>query len=157
MTILRRADETVSADPEAGYTTLIGFCVNGGNLYGASNGDSALVAIKANGCAEELTGNQAKDPPVGSASAQLVPFATKLIRPWLVLAMSDGVWKYVGLDRVKDIGTRLRGQVLVNCLQEEARLLGSRRLQDDFTVVLIQDRDEDRAVPGLPPALIEDI
>ena len=51
----------------------------------------------------ELTANQIKNPPVGSAAAVFTPFAGRLERPWTVLAMSDGVWKYVGWERVRAI------------------------------------------------------
>jgi serine/threonine protein phosphatase PrpC len=136
-TILRTADKAVAADPGAGYTTLVGICLVGNELYGASNGDSSVLAVDAEGC-KELTSNQMKNPLVGSECAVCVPFATKLVNPWLVMMMSDGVLKYVGWERVRDNARRLRGQALLDCLQEQARLRGSKRFQDDFSVVLLE-------------------
>ena len=42
--ILQEADETVAADSQAGFTTLIGLCIAGHALAGASSGDSAVLA-----------------------------------------------------------------------------------------------------------------
>jgi ABC-type polysaccharide transport system permease subunit len=52
--------------------------------------------------------------------------------------MSDGVWKYVGWDRIIAIASRARRRLLIAELQEAARLPGSGRFQDDFTVVLLE-------------------
>jgi serine/threonine protein phosphatase PrpC len=43
--ILHQADENVTADAYAGYTTLIGFCVHDNTLIGAANGDSAIAVF----------------------------------------------------------------------------------------------------------------
>ena len=58
---------------------------------------------------QELTSSQRKNPPVGSGGAIFVPFACRLIRPWQVLAMSDGVWKYAGWEAIRDVATREKG------------------------------------------------
>jgi serine/threonine protein phosphatase PrpC len=142
LTALRSADEAVNAAPDAGYTTLVGFCLAGEHLCGASNGDSAVLVVAAGGRVEELTRHQAKNPPVGSGFATFVAFAARLVKPWVVLAMSDGVWKYVGWDRITEMVTRLRGQALVDSLQAAARLPRNGRFQDDFTLVLVQSADE---------------
>jgi hypothetical protein len=78
-----------------------------------------------------------------------VPFASRLIPPWIVLAASDGVWKYIGWDRLREAGARLRSQTLVDSLQEQARLPGSRRFQDDFTLVVVQDGEGSAAQVGV--------
>jgi hypothetical protein len=140
VTILRQADDAVSADVDAGFTTLVGFSLLDGRVYGASNGDSAVLAVHADGHTEELTNGQAKNPPIGSGSALCVLFATRLVRPWLVLAMSDGIWKYLGWDKVKEATTQQRGQALVDSLQSQGRLSRSGEFQDDFTLVVLQDR-----------------
>src|SRR5688572_26730704 len=44
-TLLCAADQAVYNDPQAGFTTLIGFCLAGPTLVGASCGDSAVLAI----------------------------------------------------------------------------------------------------------------
>jgi PPM family protein phosphatase len=98
------------------------------------------MVIHGNGHSEESTANQLKNPPVGSGGAVIVPFAVKLVGPSMVMAMSDGVWKYVGWERVKDLAARFRGKELVEAVQEQARLLRTRQFQDDFTVVLLEGR-----------------
>ena len=60
------------------------------------------------------------------------------MRPWRLLAMSDGVWKYVGWDRIRDLAGRLSGEELLAELQVAARLPRSGQFPDDFTVVLIE-------------------
>ncbi len=137
-TIFRRADEAVAADRDAGFTTLVGFAVSGDRLCGASNGDSALVTVDGRGTRDEVTRGQRKNPPVGSEVAACVPFAVHLAPPWLVLAMTDGVWKYVGWEYVREAAGRLRGSPLIAALKERARLPGTGRLQDDFTLVVLQ-------------------
>lgn len=136
---LRRADEQVLADREAGYTTLIGFAVVGGQVVGASSGDSALWVTGADGRVLDLTARQAKNPPVGSGGAAPMPFATKLPSSWVVLGMSDGVWKYVGRDGVRGVLRESRGRALLDALLIRARLPRSGELQDDFTAVVLQE------------------
>jgi hypothetical protein len=75
---------------------------------------------------------------VGSGAAAITPFAASLTRPWAVLMVSDGVWKYVGWDWVVRLASAERGQCLIEGLQAGARLRGSGRFPDDFTVVLFE-------------------
>lgn len=139
--ILRQADDAVAADREAGFTTLIGFALHENCVLGASSGDSALLAFDASGRVFDLTRSQMKNPPVGCGDAVFVPFQMKLQTPWTVLAMSDGVWKYVGMDGVQTAMMKLRGQALIDSLQQSARMKGSGLFQDDFTVIVIQDSE----------------
>ncbi len=136
--ILNHADAAVSADPDAGFTTLIGFCIVGQMLFGASSGDSAVWLVNGDGTSRELTAIQRKNPPIGSGNADVIPFSAHLAAPWKVLAMSDGVWKYVGWERIIEWSKTHRGQELVDMLQERARLPGNRKFQDDFTVVVME-------------------
>jgi hypothetical protein len=138
--ILRAADQAVSRDPEAGYTTAVAFCVTDAFLCGASCGDSAAVLIQGERPAAILTRGQSKNPPVGSGGAAFVPFACRLDLPWTVLAMSDGVWKYVGWERILTLKAAAPGAALVDSLLDSARLPGGKGLPDDFTLVAIQCR-----------------
>jgi hypothetical protein len=52
--------------------------------------------------------------------------------------LSDGVWKYVGWDRLIALARQHDGTVLIDALQPPARLRGSRRFPDDFTIVLLE-------------------
>ena len=67
-----------------------------------------------------------------------MPFEAVLVRPWTVLAMSDGVWKYVGRDRLERAVARPRSAPIIDALQGAARLR-SGRFPDDFTVVAFDD------------------
>lgn len=144
--ILSRTDAAVSADENAGFTTLIGLCIRTGRLAGASCGDSAAIAAS-RGTLSELTSRQFKDPPVGSGEADFIPFEMDLVRPWRVLVMSDGVWKYAGWDKINNSFARFDGQELVAVLQNAARLRTSGTFPDDFTVVLLES-EQDSSAPA---------
>jgi hypothetical protein len=136
--ILTYADRAVAADSTAGFTTLIGLGVENDCVTGASCGDSAALAVCGSGATVELTSRQFKNPPVGSGEADFIPFSVKLIRPWRLLVMSDGVWKYIDWQRIGEMAARFTGEMLLAVLQTAARLRGSEQFQDDFTVVLIE-------------------
>jgi serine/threonine protein phosphatase PrpC len=138
--LLHGADEAVRDDPRAGYTTLLGFAVTGRTLAGASCGDSAVWLVEG-GRVLDLTARQHKNPPVGSGGAPFVPFAARMREPWLVLAMSDGVWKYVDPQRSRELALSCRGQELIDAMQARARLPGSGQFSDDFTLVVLQAPD----------------
>jgi serine/threonine protein phosphatase PrpC len=135
---LRRADEGILADAGAGYTTLIGFAAVGGRVVGASCGDSALWVAGADDHIIDLTARQSKNPPIGSGGAEPTPFVAELSGSWVVLAMSDGVWKYAGRDGVRAALRESRGQELLEALLARERLPRTGRLQDDFTAVVLQ-------------------
>jgi PPM family protein phosphatase len=132
------ADNAVAADREAGFTTLVGLCVQADRISGASCGDSAAVVVCGDAAPRVLTSRQFKNPPVGSGEADFIPFEMQLSPPWKVLVMSDGVWKYASWDRVWDCAARLSGEELLAELQDAARLKTSGEFQDDFTVVLLE-------------------
>jgi serine/threonine protein phosphatase PrpC len=137
-TVLRTADEAVADATDAGFTTLVGFCLTETALCGGSSGDSALVVWNECQPACVLTKHQAKNPPVGSRGAVFVPFASRLLSPWTVLAMTDGVWKYAGWECVLSAASEGTGQAIINKLRGKAALPSSGRLQDDFTLVVFQ-------------------
>jgi hypothetical protein len=132
--ILRLADLAVAHDEDAGLATLVGFCLTKGTLVGASNGDSAVMVLDTAQDCREITRGQHKNPPIGFGDATIVPFTTRLVKPWTVMTMSDGVWKYVGWDRIREHATRLRGQALIESLQQAGRLARTGVFQDDFTL-----------------------
>jgi len=138
-TILQRADAAVSATPGAGFTTLAAFWLTEKHICGASCGDSAVVLFNAGDPARVLTSGQRKNPPVGSGDAIGVSFAANLSPPWTVLAMSDGVWKYAGWENVLRIGAGERGEAIGGALLDCARLKRTGELQDDFTLIVLQD------------------
>jgi len=135
--ILRQADVAVAADSQAGLTTLVGLAVHRDHVAGVSSGDSATLLV-CDGKPTELTAAQHKNPPVGSGAAVPAPFVAAATEPWRLLVMSDGVWKYVGWDHIVEIASRAHGQAVISELQQLARLPGSGRFQDDFTVVVLE-------------------
>jgi PPM family protein phosphatase len=136
--ILHVADDAVLADPDAGFTTLIGFVAGEGVApVGASCGDSAAVMVH-DGASALLTDHQFKNPPVGSGEANFIPFHGSVGLPWSLLAMTDGVWKYAGWDAITDSVCELHGQRLIDTLAARARLPGSGRFPDDFTLVVLE-------------------
>lgn len=136
--ILAHVDRTVAGDALCGFTTLVAFCVARGGLAGASCGDSALVVAEPEQEPLVLTARQSKNPPVGSGAAVFVPFAIHLHAPWTALALSDGVWKYVGWDAVLQAAARAAGEDVIKSLRQRAALPGSGALQDDFTLVVLR-------------------
>jgi PPM family protein phosphatase len=139
--ILAHVDRAVADDPHSGFTTLVTFCVAKGHLAGASCGDSALILAEPQQEPLVLTARQSKDPPVGSGAAVFVPFAIKLHAPWTLLAMTDGVWKYVGWDAAFQVAASPAEQEVISSLRQRAALPGSGALQDDFTLVVLRGQD----------------
>jgi PPM family protein phosphatase len=137
--ILRHADRAVCEAPRAGFTTVLGFVIAGRSLAGASCGDSAVLTLSAGERAREISKGQLKNPPVGSGEARFTSFSASLAAPWTVLAMSDGVWKYVGRERLVGAMMTSRGDALVEVLQGLARLPRTGQFPDDFTLVAFEE------------------
>jgi PPM family protein phosphatase len=134
-TIFGVADQAVCDDPDAGFTTLITFCLTESHVIGASNGDSAAILFNSGEKPTILTQNQNKNPPIGAGDARAVSFLSKLVSPWTLLAMTDGVWKYAGMETVLKVGSEKRGEAIIHELRARAQL-SSGVFQDDFTVVI---------------------
>lgn len=135
--LLRKVDDAVRLDANAGFTTFIGLCALGNRVVGVSSGDSAALLVSENQACE-LTRGQCKNPPVGSGSAVPVSFEMAAVAPWRLLAITDGVWKYVGWEHLIAVAQREQGAALLSKLQRAARLPGSGKFQDDFTIVLLE-------------------
>src|SRR5205814_102440 len=111
---LRGADFAVAKNCNAGFTTLVAFCVTKNWVCGGSSGDSAAVVVRRQAPPTVLTARQHKNPPVGSGDAIFVPFHTELSAAWVLLAMSDGVWKFSGMDHLRNIASRSHGIDIIN-------------------------------------------
>jgi serine phosphatase RsbU (regulator of sigma subunit) len=137
--VLRQVDQAVCNDPEAGFTTLIGLVAftEMGIITGASCGDSAVLMVDSEG-PELWTEGQRKSPPVGSGDAAFSLFSGCPPQPFVVLAMTDGVWKYAGWDAIMQAAGTLRGQELIDAIAARARLPRSGEFQDDFTLVVLE-------------------
>jgi PPM family protein phosphatase len=134
--ILERADQAISNDPNAGFTTLVAFCLVSDFICGGSCGDSGATLISGNGEKIILTERQSKNPPVGSGSASFTRFTKKLRGAWTVLAMSDGVWKFASMQAVIKSTDEKHGDEIIQDLLNKCRLPGSGALQDDFTLAV---------------------
>src|SRR5262249_48836315 len=134
---LKSVDETVAENSKAGYSTLAAFCLTKDLLCGASCGDSVVLLLNADEPAQVLTQRQHKDPPLGSRLATFIPFTARLVKPWTVLAMSDGVWKYAGWDNILRISAELPTEEIIPQLRSRAQLRNG-GLQDDFTLVVLR-------------------
>ena len=147
----RRADRQVRAAPGAGFCTLVGLAVTARRVSGAACGDSAAVLAVGDDATQFLTSEQDKNPPVGSGNASFTFFSARVspAKPWTLLLMTDGVWKFTGLDPVIEAAiSREPAPRIIDRLREAAarngHLLG-RSLRDDFTVTVVQNRPERRA------------
>ncbi len=134
LSLVQQADLNVYNDPDAGLTTLVAFCIHEKFLVGASTGDSALVVLNAERV-EHLTKNQLKNPPIGSGRAAVVPFGYAIQPQDVVLAMTDGVWKYIGWEKLIQVARTETSLALFETLRKMAALPRSGNLQDDFTII----------------------
>lgn len=142
--LLVQTDRALRADSDAGFTTLIAFAIMRHKLFGAANGDSALMAVTANDV-QVLTKGQAKNPPVGSGCAMPFVFKYSLPRPWTILAMTDGVWKFAGWDKIWDSALdSSEPETKIEYLRSAASASG--RLQDDFTLLVLKEDGKSTAV-----------
>lgn len=135
--ILSAADDAVAEDNDAGFCTLVSLCVSENHVCGTSCGDSGALLFNV-GQEILLTEDQRKNPPVGSSAAHPVAFSVRLKPGWKLLVVSDGVWKYVGWEQVAAIARRHQGEALIAALRQAALESGGGRLQDDFSVALLQ-------------------
>ena len=134
--ILRAADEAVEADADAGFTTLIGLCATETQICGASCGDSAALLVDARQILE-LTAAQRKNPPVGSGAATPMSFAAPRPADSSLLLMSDGVWKFVGFERIAQTARQFQDVELVTALRDLQLTGNSGKLPDDFSLIAV--------------------
>jgi PPM family protein phosphatase len=130
------ADRGVAAEPDIGYCTLVALAAAGEWVVGASSGDSAAVLILEHS-AVILTDRQHKNPPVGSGAARFEAFSARPGMGWRILVASDGVWKYVGWERMIAVGRSAQGNQIADALRREV-LQSHRLLPDDFSVIVIE-------------------
>ena len=132
------ADEAVCEDDAAGYCSLVSLCISGQGVWGASCGDSGALLL-CGGRDLLLTDDQRKNPPVGSSAARPVAFSARLAPGWVLLVVSDGVWKYVGWEKIARIADPHRGPELIAALRQAALDASGGRLPDDFSAALLAD------------------
>lgn len=134
LSILSQADVATSKTDGAGYSTLVCLGIDKNQICGASCGDSAAFLF-ANNHLFTLTEKQYKNPPVGSGGAKPVGFSANLKGDWKLLVVSDGVWKYLGVDAIRDATLRIsRADTLVDSLRHDLLEQYSGKLPDDFSI-----------------------
>jgi hypothetical protein len=136
--LFRECDRAVYSDPSAGYTTLVAFTITGGHLFGASCGDSIILCKVRGTEIVEVTNKQRNNPPIGSGHTSSVYFTEPLTPPWSVLAMTDGVWKSVGLGEVQKLMQKATGEELSTKLQFSGLSRSTEGYGDDFTFLLLE-------------------
>jgi len=136
--LLRRVDLAVEGDAVAGFTTLVALVVTPNRVVGVSSGDSVAIAVVA-GRATEVTAGQSKNPPVGTGTVIGRTFNTPLEAPWPLALMTDGVWKFAGLDRVLVLAQKVTPNNLLCALQTTARRHGTGDYYDDFTLAVLDN------------------
>lgn len=137
VSVCQKVDREVSLLDDAGFTTLIGLGILSSFVAGVSVGDSAVLLM----LGEKsfiLSERQQKNPPAGSGAAMMTPFAAQLTSPWKLLVMSDGVWKYIGWDKLVKLAETISGEELIKKIREGA-VANTQRLMDDFTIILIEE------------------
>lgn len=133
--ILRHADEETSLT--GGFTTLIALSVNRESVAGASSGDcKVFFKHPARNEIDEWTDRQRKNPPVGSQSADFVPFVYHVISGGRIMMLSDGVWKYCGYEALKQAFELPAAEVTAHFQRAIFSRAGS-TLPDDFSIISI--------------------
>lgn len=135
--IVRAADAAVSANTEAGFSTLIGLVVADNQVCGASCGDSAVLLVGESHY-DELTAKQRKNPPIGSRAALPIPFVARLRPGSKLLIMSDGVWKGVGYAAIVQLSQAKHGNDLIHAIRQLQRAQNGGQLPDDFSMIVVQ-------------------
>jgi len=134
--LLEETDREV--EQTGGFTTLLALVLDlsAFQITGASVGDSRIYANPGSGEIDELTGNQRKNPPVGSGSAIFESFERCFSSGSRILMVSDGVWKYAGLPVIQS-GFALPEFASVSGHLKSAVLRGCSALPDDFSIISI--------------------
>ncbi len=136
--LVSAADAVVSADPKAGFTTLISIGVVANQIVGASCGDSTALLI-GKGHYTELTAKQRKNPPVGLHAALPSPFMARLRPGSMLLIMSDGVWKGVGYEAIVQLAQSTHGNELIHAVRRLQVTQHGGQLPDDFSMIVVQE------------------
>ncbi|WP_395751751.1 SpoIIE family protein phosphatase [Prosthecobacter sp.] len=133
--ILQRADHKTSLT--GGFTTLIALSITPDLIAGASSGDSkAFFKHPSQTDLAEWTSHQRKNPPVGSESADFVPFIHPAISGSRLMLLSDGVWKYSGYEALKQ-SFALPAPSVPDHLRQAVLSRAGSTLSDDFSIITI--------------------
>ncbi|HSI61954.1 MAG TPA: hypothetical protein VLE43_02515 [Candidatus Saccharimonadia bacterium] len=140
-TLLYAADNAVCGTE--GYTTLVALALDGTTALGASCGDSKVFFVKkwqdaGEAQIEEWTSRQRKNPPVGSGEAVFEPFASDLTEDGRILVLSDGVWKYCGVEAIRAAFQMPDFADAPGWLRSATLKRAGTSLPDDFSVIAVE-------------------
>lgn len=130
-------DDALTAQPEAGQTTLVALELAGQYVTGASVGDSEAWWVTAGGH-YDLTEAQRRKPFLGQGVAEPVSFALTLTEPGMLLIATDGLFKYADPLAITEA---VRQAESVESAADALLTLASSpagRLYDDLALVLIR-------------------
>jgi serine/threonine protein phosphatase PrpC len=116
-----------------GQATAVIAIIIDGQVWGASVGDSGAWLISSSGIVD-LTQNQKRKPFLGSSNAVPIGFGPQVCENRLLLG-SDGLFKYVADERIRDLSSSLPLAHAAAALVDSARL-PSGALQDDVAVIV---------------------
>ncbi|WP_395736748.1 protein phosphatase 2C domain-containing protein [Prosthecobacter sp.] len=133
--ILQQADHETSLT--GGFTTLIALAVTKDFVAGASSGDSKVFfKHRSRSDLHEWTAHQHKNPPVGSQSADFVPFMCHAVGGGRILMLSDGAWKYCGYDALTQ-SFDLSASSVPDHLRNAILSRSGPTLPDDFSIITV--------------------
>lgn len=136
LTAISLADEAVEAHPDAGFSTLIVMACDETQAVGASVGDSVVLYIQGDG-EVELSERQRKNPPLGSGGCLGTPFKANVSANEQILAISDGVYRFVGTERLAQTCRKSDDlEAMPHLLALQLRANGE--LPDDWSAVLVR-------------------
>jgi serine/threonine protein phosphatase PrpC len=131
--VLRTLDAYLSSGATFGETTAVVVLMTTETIVGASVGDSGAWML-ASGIWRNLLESQRRKPLLGTGSAVPTGFGPFPLGERVLLG-SDGLFKYVALERIERIAAMSSLESAAHAFVEAARL-PSGRLQDDITVVI---------------------
>ena len=137
LTAISVADEAVETREDAGYSTLILLVCQQNQIVGASVGDSMTLQITANRSIE-LSERQRKNPPLGSGAAVGAQFAVQAQMGDQILLMSDGVFRFVGLECIERICRHSDDLAVLPDLLSLQNRSDTGDLPDDWSAMLLR-------------------
>ena len=130
---LSRLDQTMASSGSGGLAAVIVFLVSDeGVIKGASVGDCEAW-IFGQGGTVDLTVHQVRKPLLGSGDASPVGFEARLSMGAMLVAATDGLWKYISHVRIAEQTIKRPLDALLGSLINALRL-HSGALQDDVAI-----------------------
>ncbi len=129
------ADEAVEADEDAGFSTLIVLVCDEHKIAGASVGDSMAWHIMPRG-EMELTYKQRNRPPLGSGACPGTPFEYDVRDDEQLLLMSDGVFRWVGIEIIARTCRESSDSEMMSHLLELQKRNERGDLPDDWSAIV---------------------